>query len=160
MNTANSIAYALKWIGLLWIYTRAWSTLTGFSYPKQSHLDLPPATLLMGLEVSWSSGHTALPCCEGVPEPRPASCCPGPRGYCIDLEHMLGQPWLLSFLKESLQAPQTWPMISSYKWLLMDAAPLMALPSCSNAVLLSERALSCLCSALGSYSSMDHPLLD
>lgn len=29
--TANSIAYTLKWIGLLWIYTRARHTLTGFS---------------------------------------------------------------------------------------------------------------------------------
>lgn len=96
-------------------------------------------------------GHTALPCCEGVPEPTPASCCSGPRELHRPgtmLQQPCIQPCLLSLLKESLWSPQTWPMISSYMGLLMDAVPLTALPSCSSAVLLSERAQPCLCSAL------------
>lgn len=156
--TANSIAYTLKWIGLLWIYTRARHTLTGFSCLSSLTWIFTQALFLWAQRFHEAHARTQPHPAMKVslsPDLPPALLV---HGVTPQTWHMLQQPCiqpcLLPLLKQPLGSLQTWPMML-YMGLLMDAAPLMALPSCSAAVLLSERALSCLCSALGSYSSTD-----
>lgn len=117
--TANSIAYTLKWIRLLWIYTRARRTLTGFSCLSSLTWIFTQALFLCARRFHEAHART---------QPHPAmkvSLSPDLPPALLVQEvtpqtwHMLQQPCiqpcLLPLLKEPLGSLQTWPMMS-YIW--------------------------------------------